>query len=512
MSTSITVRNLKNITSLEYEIPNRPGVYVITGMNGCGKTSLLVAIHRIAHGNAFKENYLQAADGMDAYANSEVKYSIDGDQVTYKHRNSRWVPTPRRKSAILPQSGITNSRLISTSGLRFFMPEKSKIPVGRHTYHTVSDTIINGMNTILNTHKFSNLKFIQLNMRLGRRPIPYRSDKLYVIKDGATVYSEYAFSLGERLLLNVLDYIDTVPNNSILLIDEIELALHPIAQTRLFDHLRQVSCEKRLKVFLTTHSASLIKHANKVCYLSVNNGVVTAIKDCTPAFVLKDVSADEEKNPDYIIFVEDDMARYFLSSVLRYSSVASRRHRICKIVQVGGYPQVMEMTKQFYLIPPFNNRKVCAFLDADVNITVDALRHKADKTQDELYLLSVVNRLEADNNLHYLNITPEIGVWRWIEADCSRYMSFLEGKYGEQLFNMQVLVNEVAAMPWDGDNDRKFGKSKLKNLAIRVMGHIEYTNIDRVFEDMMSAYAKYCMEDPVLSVEYIHKLESVLNR
>lgn len=205
MSTSITIRNLKNITSLEYEIPNRPGVYVITGMNGCGKTSLLVAIHRIAHGNAFKENYLQAADGMDAYANSEVKYSIDGDQVTYKHRNSRWVPTPRRKSAILPQSGIANSRLISTSGLRFFMPEKSKIPVGRHTYHTVSDTIINGMNTILDTHKFSNLKFIQLNMRLGRRPIPYRSDKLYVIKDAATVYSEYAFSLGERLLLNVLD-------------------------------------------------------------------------------------------------------------------------------------------------------------------------------------------------------------------------------------------------------------------------------------------------------------------
>lgn len=512
MSTSITIKSLKNIRSLEFEIPNRSGVYVITGMNGCGKTSLLVAIHRIAHGNAFKENYLQAADGMDAYANSEVRYSIDGDQVTYRHRNSRWVPTPRTKSAILPRSGITNSRLISTSGLRFFMPEKSKIPAGRHTYHTVSDTIINGMNTILGTNKFSNLKFIQLNMRLGRRPMPYRSDKLYVIKDGATVYSEFAFSLGERLLLNVLDYIDTVPNNSILLIDEIELALHPIAQTRLYDHLRQVSNEKGLKVFLTTHSASLIKHANKVCYLSANNGVVTAIRDCTPAFVLKDVSADEEKNPDYIIFVEDDMARYLLSAVLRYSRVACRKHRICKIVQVGGYPQVIEMTKQFYHIPPFNNRKVCAFLDADVNITVDKLRHKADKTLSERYLLNLADLLAADNNLHYLNITPEIGVWQWIDADCSRYMSFLKDKYGEQLFDMQVLVDKVDAMPWTGENDRKLGKSKLDNLAKIIMEHIEYTNIDRVYEDMMVAYAKYCMEDPTLSVEYIQKLESVLNR
>ena len=62
MSTTITITHLKNIRSLEYEIPYCPGVYVITGLNGCGKTSLLVAIHRITHGNAFKENYLQVAE------------------------------------------------------------------------------------------------------------------------------------------------------------------------------------------------------------------------------------------------------------------------------------------------------------------------------------------------------------------------------------------------------------------------------------------------------------------
>ena len=89
---------------------------------------------------------------------------------------------------------------------------------------------------------------------------------------------------------------------------------------------------------------------------------------------------------------------------------------------------------------------------------------------------------------------------------------FLEEKYDEQLFDMHDLVNEVAAMPWAGVNDRKFGKSKLYNLARKIMEHIEYTNIDRVYEDMMCAYAKYCMENPVLSVKYIDKLESVLNR
>lgn len=512
MSTTITITNLKNIRSLEYEIPNQPGVYVITGLNGCGKTSLLVAIHRITHGNAFRENYLQAAEGMDAYANSEVKYSIGGDYVTYRHSNSRWVPSPKSKSVLLTRTGITQSRFITTSGLRFFMPEKNKIPAGRHAFHTVADTIINGMNTILGTDKFSKLKFIQLNMRLGRRPMPYRSDKLYVIKNGATVYSEFAFSPGERLLLNVLDYIDTVPNNSVLLIDEIELALHPVAQTRLYDHLLHVSEAKMLRVFLTTHSASLIKHASKITYLSANNGIVTTIKDCTPAFILKDVSADEEKNPDYILFVEDDMARYILSAILYYSKAAKRKHRVCKIVQVGGHPQVMEMTKQFSMIPPFDSRKVCAFLDADVEATIHDVRVKAHKNADEIEYLALADALNAANNLQFLNITPEIGVWRWIVEDCSRYMSFLEDKFGDQVFNMQTLVDEVTALPWDGDNERKFGKSKLYNLATKITEHIEYTNIGRVYEDMMYAYAKYCMDDPALSVEYIQKLEGVLNR
>ena len=474
MSTTITITNLKNIRSLEYEIPNCPGVYVITGLNGCGKTSLLVAIHRITHGNAFKENYLQAAEGMDAYANSEVKYSIGGDYVTYRHRNSRWVPSPKSKSVLLTRTGITQSRFISTSGLRFFMPEKSKIPAGRYTYHTVADTIINGMNTILGTDKFSKLKFIQLNMRLGRRPMPYRSDKLYVIKNGATVYSEYAFSLGERLLLNVLDYIDTVPNNSVLLIDEIELVLHPVAQTRLYDHLRQVSEAKMLRVFLTTHSASLIKHASKVSYLSMNNGVVTTIKDCTPAFILKDVSADEEKNPDYILFVEDDMARYLLSAILYYSKAAKRKHRVCKIVQVGGHPQVMEMTKQFSTISPFDSRKVCAFLYADVEGAIHDVRVKAHKSADETEYQALADALNAANNLQFLNITPKIGVWRWIVEDSSRYMSLLEDRFGDQVFNMQALVDEVTALPWVGDNERKLGKSKLYNLATKMPWRVRY--------------------------------------
>lgn len=46
------------------------------------------------------------------------------------------------------------------------------------------------------------------------------------------------FSLGERLVLNTLDYAQDVPDNSLLLIDEIELALHPTAQVKFYEYVQ----------------------------------------------------------------------------------------------------------------------------------------------------------------------------------------------------------------------------------------------------------------------------------
>lgn len=48
----ITISSLRNITSLVFDVPIS-GVYVLTGSNGSGKTSLLMALSRIFDKNAF---------------------------------------------------------------------------------------------------------------------------------------------------------------------------------------------------------------------------------------------------------------------------------------------------------------------------------------------------------------------------------------------------------------------------------------------------------------------------
>ena len=47
MKRLITIRNLKGIRSLDFELPNKFGVYLLVGENGAGKTTLLTCMHRI---------------------------------------------------------------------------------------------------------------------------------------------------------------------------------------------------------------------------------------------------------------------------------------------------------------------------------------------------------------------------------------------------------------------------------------------------------------------------------
>lgn len=52
--TTVEINNLKGIKHLAYSIPDKPGVFILSGSNGCGKTTLLIAIDRIGNSEAFR--------------------------------------------------------------------------------------------------------------------------------------------------------------------------------------------------------------------------------------------------------------------------------------------------------------------------------------------------------------------------------------------------------------------------------------------------------------------------
>lgn len=484
----IQITNLKSINSVEFEVPSS-GTHILTGVNGSGKTSLLVALNRIGNKRAFDHFRVGREVNIDRFEKTEIKYTVDDKEITYYRSNRRWEAKPRGNTVDLQRAfGFTSSFFISTSGIRFYQTDFKDLQIKgkRITFSDVPPQLKTGMNQIFDTDKFSALKYATIKNKKGRQRILHRNNKLYAIV-GSETYSEMNFSLGERLILNTLDYINDISSRALLIIDEIELALHPTAQVRFYNHLKQLSKEKELTCIISTHSSSLIKCADKRIFLENEGGTVKVITDCYPSYILKELTVQQDNNSDYLFFVEDIMAARYLNKVLRVYQRTEDKHVIINIVPVGGYEQVVKMAMSFYGIPPYNQQKVQAFLDKDVEDIWKELQGKSDRTDAEQRKLELLNRNRS--NISILSITPELGVWDWLRSNSEPFMDSITEHYGHQLWRMKDVLHQVeTAETGAGKNERTHAKGCLKNLIEKLITHIDMATEETILHLLFESY------------------------
>lgn len=490
---SVKLQNIKGIRELEFPFPEQSGVYVLTGANGCGKTSLLVALNRIGDRYSFRNNYKVSHDNkhkvrIDTFNEASVTYRSDAGYVVYRKVTQRWVPTPQNNSNLISSFPFVNTLYISTTGLRTFSQEE--ISVNNLSVINVSEAFSQTMNNILGTDKFQYLKYITVKNIRGRQVQLHRNNKLYVITDADNnFYSEKNFSLGERLLLNTLDALSNVSHRTLLLIDEVELALHPVAQVRFYDYLKGIAQEKNLAVIISTHSSTLIKHAEKnLYYLENNNGIVTVHQDCYPAYILRSVAAIEDCRPDFIFFVEDIMAQMYLEAVVRRFLSDDKKLMDCKVIPVGGYEQVVTLIENY---PSLNYPKnhIQAYLDNDVVNLYNNWEAKGNTRTDgenRIYHLFQNNR----NNISYLTLTPELGIWEWIEQNPNVFKNFMDTQHGVQGYRMEDVIAATSAeeQPNKGNNLRAWAKGCFKNFKERINRQNPQISEADVVKDMIMCY------------------------
>lgn len=105
MAVKVKISNLKSIKNLEFDVP-MSGAYIISGANGCGKTSLLVALHRMGAPNAFQTGFPGAkqANGIDGLEDAIIEYEINGRSVAYRYNDVRWSATPKANSKLVTEA------------------------------------------------------------------------------------------------------------------------------------------------------------------------------------------------------------------------------------------------------------------------------------------------------------------------------------------------------------------------------------------------------------------------
>lgn len=427
MTTTITIKNLKNITELVFKIP-APGTYLLTAINGAGKTSLLTCINRLKNPNAFQKGFKSSSHkSLDSYIGSSVVYNINNDTVTYKYKGERWAPTPRKGNDILANCGYPEIIYITADADRV-EPRKEEFEPKR--VRLTEQKLRDSLNFVFQTTRFNELCHINLT-RGGQT-------KAYVIrqyKDGKPVYfSEKNFSLGELCVLKLLITLNQVPNKSLLLIDELELATHPSAQANLFSFLEKISREKELTIIFSTHSVTLIKKSprKKILFLENDQGYIKTLEGCYPAYALGQIGSGEEITPATIIYVEDDSAKKCVESMLDiYKVEVQGKTQLPTVLTIplGGFNQILDFLDRSPQIVP-NTTKITVLLDEDVK-SESLENYKLTNDHPKLHQFE-----QHKVKLNYLPWTPEQGAVILFSENKKESEQLIQNYFSDQRFKI----------------------------------------------------------------------------
>ena len=159
----------------------------------------------------------------------------------------------------------------------------------------------------------------QVEHILGKSVADYRvtryglDDKFLVGRTGSNQFSEFHFGAGESSIIRMITKIEQAPNNSLILIEEIENGLHPVATRRMVEYLIDVAARKSIQTIFTTHSDyALSPLPNEAIWASIA-GKLRQGKLSVEA--LRAVSGRVDKK--LAVFVEDEFAKTWVDTVLR---------------------------------------------------------------------------------------------------------------------------------------------------------------------------------------------------
>lgn len=196
----------------------------------------------------------------------------------------------------------------------------------------------------------------------------------YFINVESHFVSQYRMSSGECLLVSLLHFLynsivrRSLPSNQkvLVLIDELELALHPVAVLRLMDFLKQLVKEhSNLIIYLSSHSPEVIRtiSPSELFKVTNNNGNLTIEANCYPSYLIRDLYSNV--SPDFLFLVEDELSQLVVNKIL--SKYSLRTSKLIHCVPVGGWQNVLELHKELYSKKVLGtNTAIISILDGDI--------------------------------------------------------------------------------------------------------------------------------------------------
>lgn len=185
-----------------------------------------------------------------------------------------------------------------------------------------------------------------------------KSKSILVGMRGSNDYSQFHFGAGEASIIEMVLRIEAAEDNSLILIEEIENGLHPLATEKMVEYLVDVAERKSAQVVFTTHSEYALTALPPKAIWACIEGVAYQGKLTIES--LRALTGKIAK--DAAVFVEDDFAKDLVEEMFRqYAPDIFERVQVHK---AGGYPYVINVLNH-HIKNPTISPPATAIIDGD---------------------------------------------------------------------------------------------------------------------------------------------------
>lgn len=350
----ITIEDFRHIHNLDISFDHP--ITIITGTNKIGKTSILLLIACSHHAfnrydstkpdSILREHTWRDVLSFTSYENRTRDYSYKLYwRVGIENRNGEakrlstsqaWTGVGKASSDLKRMNAKIRNREVRLIDLERVLPARNFShsllrKISTSTQMRLLPEIEQAFSYILDT---PNVEIHQIGAHVNKIA--------FLINYQSEPYSSYNAASGEESLINILIDIFTTPNNSLILIDEIEAGLHPSIQRKLADVIQYVSWTHKKQFIITTHSPTLLSAFNQKSRKFIdknNNGHYETINKISVNGAFSKM--DSKAYPLMHCYCEDEVAEYIIKNLLiEINATHKSFDRLTNVIKSGPIDQV----------------------------------------------------------------------------------------------------------------------------------------------------------------------------
>ena len=338
-------------TEVRFDFP----VSAVVGPNGGGKSTVLGAAACAYKDVAPKRFFAKSGKYDDSMANWQAEYELIDKGIRHQGTVQR---TASFKAERWRREGLDRDVLIF--GVSRTVPANerpelqrcaaNKFVVADENVSPLSDDTATAVGKILgrDVTQFS-------EMLVDSRG---RVSLLAGTSADGNSFSEFHFGAGESSIIRMIASIESAPDSTLILIEEIENGLHPVATQRMVEYLLDVAGRKKIQAIFTTHSEDALRSLPDDAVWAALDGHVQQGKLNIEA--LRAITGNVDAR--LVIFVEDDFAKDWIETCLRY--LGNVALDAIEVHPLNGSSNAVRIQQARAVDPSIGTASVC-FLDGD---------------------------------------------------------------------------------------------------------------------------------------------------